>query len=67
MQSPKPSRDLICGCAPCGCTCADHSYNHQPQACAGHVMRAISEEAVRLVVVSLFVGVIAIWAAILSA
>lgn len=67
MQIQRPSRKLICGCAPCGCTCADHSYNHQPQACARHVISAVSEEALRLVVISLFVGAIAIWAAILSA
>lgn len=64
------TRELRCGCRLCGCMCAEHAPDGVEQVCAVHVDRAvlrfIGEEAVCLVAVGLFVGVVLAWAAIFS-
>lgn len=63
------TRELRCGCKLCGCMCAEHAPDGVEQVCAVHldraVLRFIGEEAVRLVAVSLFAGILIVWSAIL--
>src|ERR1017187_755938 len=71
------SRRLPCGCRSCGCLCDLHvrpwpASHGEPyhRLCAIHacdaVLRTIAHEASALVSLSLFVGMIAVWAAVLG-
>ena len=64
------SREIPCGCKFCGCMCADHSPDRSEIVCAAHgysaVARFVVQEGVRLAVVSLFCGILLIWAAVFS-
>jgi hypothetical protein len=68
-QSSK-SYAVPCGCRHCGCLCPEHSPDRIERLCAAHVNRAvfrfIADEASRLVVLVLFAGMVAVWAAILG-
>ena len=63
-------REIACGCRLCGCVCAEHTAEGIERLCAAHankaVFRFVIDEARRLVVLALFVGVLAIGAAVLS-
>lgn len=67
---PGTNRTLRCGCRICGCICAEHSDDGVERLCAPHVDRAVFrfviDEGHRLVVMALFVGIVAIAAAVLS-
>lgn len=60
---------IPCGCAPCGCMCADHSPSGEPEPCKPHLGAALAlvgYEAMRLVTVALFAATVIAWAAILA-
>lgn len=69
----KNDRTLPCGCRLCGCLCNAHSRAdaNSPFAdvCAVHlceaVLRTILQEAGALVSLTLFVGMVAVWAVVL--
>lgn len=68
ITTPKP--DLPCGCRRCGCVCERHSPTREPWPCAAHaagaVIRAALAEGAAMTALALFVGMLAVWAAILS-
>jgi hypothetical protein len=61
--------DLPCGCAHCGCICADHSPDRIPQPCRAHaaavVAAFIGREAASLVALALFTGAVTVWCMVL--
>lgn len=63
-------RDLPCGCRRCGCLCAAHSPDRTERLCARHggfaVARFVVGEVATLAALALFLGMIGVWAAILS-
>jgi hypothetical protein len=65
-----PPTNPPCGCAICGCLCADHSPDRAESLCAAHVDKAvfafIAGEAAALVSLTLFVAMVAVWAGYFS-
>lgn len=56
-------RRLPCGCRTCGCLCAEHAGDDRnPSPCWRHRPAGLVLEIVAL---SLFLGMIAVWAAII--
>ena len=70
LDRPAPSI-LLCGCRRCGCTCAEHSPGFEARACYTHettsIARAVSDEAMALVAISLFIGAVVTIASLFSA
>lgn len=64
------SRSLICGCKLCGCVCEEHAHDHRAHHCLHHsksnIVAWILSDAAALVSLALFLGTIAVWAAILG-
>lgn len=65
-----PSTDLICGCRTCGCTCEEHAVHIEQRLCARHFAETVARRAARdlleIVALSLFLGCITVWAAIIA-
>lgn len=63
-------RIVPCGCACCGCGCAEHSPDYIERPCDRHaistVTRFVAGEIATLIVLALFLGMIAVWAAVLA-
>ena len=61
---------LPCGCAPCGCLCAEHSPLRLEEPCARHglpvVVRWVAGEALALCSLVLLGACVAVWSVILG-
>ena len=61
---------LPCGCAPCGCICAEHSPFRIEEPCARHglpvVARWVAGEVAALAALALLVACAAVWTEVLS-
>lgn len=58
-------KTLPCGCRTCGCMCEEH-WPPNGAKCDLHVAEGLAHAVTELVALSLFIGAVLIWAAILA-